>query len=716
MKYTTQSYLPINLGTLAMMGFLCILCLIPHDAYAFSFTWENPAEDKSIFYLGLIFGNVSTALAGTAGNSMMGNLFNIFNIAVLTLGSLVVSYTIVLSAINTAQEGEVMGKKWSSMWIPARSAIGVAFLLPTASGYSLLQIMLMNIIVLGIAAANQLWHEIVYASFSNTSTGVFGQVQMDQGAIDDAASTLLGAMVCAQTLNTSPSCQFALNNKVAGAYLNGNDLNIGIQGDPTFGSVCGSMSAHDPAPSQAASSDAWLASNASGFLAAAAGLIGPANEIVAGAPVPGYVDVLPSASNEIKGAITGTPLKEDVSRNNSTKAREAYKYGWIFTGSYYFMIVSQSNNIDWTAFTPSADYSTPSLSQGCTRDLWANGMKMTRYLRTSELSSSSYNQGFQSSSNDDSSGHSKKNPLHKIMKLLEKPITMLIKKIMKSISKGNPDPVKSIQEVGTIILEIAQDLWIGVTIGAFIAMGYACIAAAVQPFCLAGNAVITLLMPLVIAIVALLWAAGVAMGIYTPLIPYLVFTFTALGWMVLVIEAMAAAPIIALGLVSPSQETLGRASGSVQIVTSVFLRPSLMVIGFIAAAKLVRAAVDMINHGFMITMDAAVGFLGIFGSIALIMFYTAIIISAISESFSLIHVIPDKVIRWIGGSAESSGVKEKMGEAKQASQKGAEVGAGMMKGATSWQSEKMAEQNKQFKEDVAKEAKAKAKAAKKKIE
>ena len=70
------------------------------------------------------------------------------------LGIIILLYTLVISTVNTAQEGELMGRKWSSIWIPMRSVMGTGLLVPTASGYSLIQILVLWIIVQGVGAAN----------------------------------------------------------------------------------------------------------------------------------------------------------------------------------------------------------------------------------------------------------------------------------------------------------------------------------------------------------------------------------------------------------------------------------------------------------------------------------------------------------------------------------------------------------------------------------
>lgn len=642
-------------------------------ALAIDIVWQNPAGDKSIYYLGMIFGNVSTALAGTGGNNILGNLFNIFNIAVLTLGSLVVSYTIILSAINTAQEGELMGKKWSSMWIPLRSAIGVAFLLPTASGYSLLQILLMNIVVMGIAAANTLWQEVI--NTMEKGPGVFGQVKLNNGAIDRVSSELLNAMVCAQVYNYDPICQASIGNKVVSAYTQGDSLYVGVQGDVAYNDLCGSVTAGSK-PREAYDQSTWEGANLAAFAYAASYLANPSLEIYQGSTLPGYIDIKPTTSNILKGAISAAPLKQQQATDRYSK--EAIQNGWLFAGSYYYMIINRNRALGWEANSPTATYNSPNTATECTAKLNNAIANIGPYLEKTELSA-----GLQGSSGElklDTKGSSS-GKLSKLMKPLNKEIMKATRDIIRSFTKYGKDPVSSMQQIGAEILSTAEFLWITTTVitfGAFLGM---CSMAGMQPLCPALGAVLGVVVPILVAIIGLLWAAGAALAIYLPLIPYLVFTFTSIGWLILVIEAMAAAPIIALGLVSPSQEVLGRASPSVLMITSVFLKPSLMVIGFIAAAKLVQAAVAMLNYGFLASVEAGIGYLGIFGSIALIVLYAGILVSVMSECFSLIHVLPDKIIRWIGGQAEQSAIKEKLGEAKKGVEEGAKTGGDLMKGS-----------------------------------
>ena len=115
-----------------------------------------PTSDYSVMFLGNLFGIVDGVLHGT-GSQIMGAIFTVFNSAVLALGGIVIMYTLIVGTMNTAHEGEMLGHKWSSIWIPVRSTMGLALLIPKASGYCLMQIFVMWVVVQGVGAADKVW-------------------------------------------------------------------------------------------------------------------------------------------------------------------------------------------------------------------------------------------------------------------------------------------------------------------------------------------------------------------------------------------------------------------------------------------------------------------------------------------------------------------------------------------------------------------------------
>lgn len=117
--------------------------------------------DQSVVMLGRIFGPVIDSLVkGTDPNTVeasaniLATMFGFFNSGILIIGSLIVSYVAVMGVTNTANDGEAMGKSWSSLWTPVRIVAGGAVLLPTASGFSFIQLIVLMFSLWGIGFAN----------------------------------------------------------------------------------------------------------------------------------------------------------------------------------------------------------------------------------------------------------------------------------------------------------------------------------------------------------------------------------------------------------------------------------------------------------------------------------------------------------------------------------------------------------------------------------
>lgn len=134
-----------------------ILCCISSFVFAMpSLNFTPPPGDYSVVFLSNIFGVVDGVLHGT-GSQMLGQLFAVFNSAVIALGGILIMYTLIVSTMNTAHEGQFLGQKWSSIWVPVRSVTGIALLMPKASGYCMIQIFVMWVCVQGIGAADKVW-------------------------------------------------------------------------------------------------------------------------------------------------------------------------------------------------------------------------------------------------------------------------------------------------------------------------------------------------------------------------------------------------------------------------------------------------------------------------------------------------------------------------------------------------------------------------------
>jgi conjugal transfer/type IV secretion protein DotA/TraY len=667
--------------TLFNLLLMVVVAILPHSVFATSssadptFSWDfDTTYDKSLEYLGIIFGQVGSNFKNSPGNNLIGDLFSVFNMAVLTLGTIVVSYTIVLSTINTAQEGEVMGRKFSSVWIPLRSALGIAFLLPTKGGYSVLQVMMMSIVVYGVSAADQIW-SLAIDNLANSPTGAAGEVKVDNKEARKLAASLYSAAVCVQTLNTNADCKLALNNKTAdwtdvGYY--GVKAGVSSSSDTKMQYLCGfyMTSLIPPLPADKMNITDWYSANQAAINAAIPGLMAEAqNALSGGSPTKDFIQ---TAADQIKAELKGTPVAAVESVTTGDLA-ETKKLGWIFAGSYYTTLTHlNANNLTYGTPTATSGDISPVGSTCLTAYATSLGTTTTYLAKSSTYTSSGA--GSLSIPEVKSS-----NRTAQFVDAIAAPLKKAVEDFNNTLTTNDPkDPVASVANVGSTILAVAQDIWFAVMAAAILLMLGGCIMSGIQPFCWVFGAIITLLVPILNIIIALLWGVGAMLGIYVPMIPYIVYTFTALGWILLVIETIVAAPIVALGLVSPAEGHLGKAAPAVLLITNVFLRPSLMVIGLMVSITLVKAVINMLNFGFSATINATVSGLGVFGLIALLCLYGGTALTLIHECFSIIHILPDKVIRWIGGQAEQSQVKQHLEAAKGQVAKGAEMGGKAM--------------------------------------
>lgn len=143
-----------------------LLLLAPEIAHAIPVPpgFEVPETDKSRVLLKMLLGDIVDVADG-ASNSVESStaitqvLASIAPVVSIT-GVLLMTYTMLVGVMNTANEGETLGRKWSTIWIPARSSAAMAFILPvpTFGGLSGIQLVVVWLTLIGSGGANIVWN------------------------------------------------------------------------------------------------------------------------------------------------------------------------------------------------------------------------------------------------------------------------------------------------------------------------------------------------------------------------------------------------------------------------------------------------------------------------------------------------------------------------------------------------------------------------------
>jgi len=141
-----------------------------------------------------------------------------------------------------------------------------------------------------------------------------------------------------------------------------------------------------------------------------------------------------------------------------------------------------------------------------------------------------------------------------------------------------------------------------------------------------------------------------------------------IGWLILIIESVVAAPVWAAAHAMPEGEGIAGQHGRTgyMMLLNVLLRPALMVFGFMIAMALVGAtsmlAAYMLQQGIMSAAMNDTGLGGWGGPFALVMSFvssiviiTVTMVTVVHKTFTLITWLPEKVMTWAGSGASSLG-------------------------------------------------------------
>jgi conjugal transfer/type IV secretion protein DotA/TraY len=170
-------------------------------------------------------------------------------------------------------------------------------------------------------------------------------------------------------------------------------------------------------------------------------------------------------------------------------------------------------------------------------------------------------------------------------------------------------------------------------------------------------------MPLFMFIMTSLFVAGVQFAILVPLMPYVLFWGGEIAWLIGVLEAVVAGPLIMLGLAHPGgNEYLGHSAPAVRMLIGVMFRPVLMVIGLMTGIMLTYVLITFSAQGFHIVAAGILNAVpsseanvqGIMACL-LLFIYGTFLVMAFEKCFSPIYSFPEKVVEFIGGVAAKGG-------------------------------------------------------------
>ena len=155
---------------------------------------------------------------------------------------------------------------------------------------------------------------------------------------------------------------------------------------------------------------------------------------------------------------------------------------------------------------------------------------------------------------------------------------------------------------------------------------------------------------------------GLALAYYLPAIPFIRWISALVGWVILIVESLVAAPLWLAAHALPEGEGAAGQHGKRGYILflGILIRPPLMVCGFFAAIILMNCMGRLLGASFemFIAGTSQTKVIGITGTFSMLVILGIVVIMTANKFFSLIHYLPEHVTNWIGQQFHALGEKE----------------------------------------------------------
>lgn len=662
--------------------FLLLLALASpaHAADLFS---PVPGDLSLSMLLQPVFGS----LFGGTGDGPLGETILIFNTCCLTIGGLMAAYTMAFGTMQTAHDGEMLGKKWSSMWVPIRLVVGTAALVPIGS-FCAVQMLVAWLAIQGIGMADHAWSAFTRSAMASQD---IASATAPTANVSRLAFSILRSEVCMQGFR-----KMATEGEGSGAIFQGVPVVSGSMstvrryGMPglsetqcggvvgsrasggTVANVTGFFGINTGAADKAAAIRQAHADAAASLETTMADI---ASSIVSGNPADAqrrYIGAVEQYQQTI-GAAAKAQMGDQAyfAQMSDNASRE----GWLLAGAWFMRMVA----IEDVLMKALADAPT-ALAVEKAPDSMANDMDRYYAALAGAVRDASVtgidNQLLADKAREDS----------------ESGIIMsAINSVFNKINEGSKSGFNFLSDAD---ME-RHPLMVASSAGhAMIWWGLGLSVASVVAAKIGGFTIAMVLGGFVMALIV----CGATLAYLLPMLPFITWIFAISLWLLIVIEGVIAAPLWALSHLNPrGEEFHGGASAGYMLVLELTMKPVLMIFGFCFAVLLSMPLGQLINRVFYSTFQFSQGgFVGFVGMISALGIYSGLMISMIRWTFSITTKLPDQVFKWMGGG-HGSGLGEASGAAASVEhQSGAVLGgvSGAVAGGMSSRLNQMAQQQK----------------------
>ncbi len=661
--------------------------------------------DPSLAMLAKIVGGVAGVFPGE--DTALTATFMVFNTAVLAVSLIFLLWNFGAGVVQTAHEGEFLGKRFSSIWMPIRNVTGVGGLVPMFGGWSACQIIMLWATSIGIGLANLVWQAGYTAVLEHVATPII----TPQAAINDnAIKSIIKAQACMIGFNDE------LDNASTPGYGPGQEEKL-FQNDPRFRQhgpahtnvvkqkpsfwgrkeadgitlswggqgkgdypvdICGGV--RIPAESitaVTADPDQKTAFNSTN---ATAPVLDRENIINAAAIALGKMakSLLPISRGIVHGQYPNPQQLIDIKRqylvdlgkaisqealNANTEFADYMKDGgksWINAGTIFQKIaavnleIQKASNVQIQPI-PVNEIKKASVRgintySGAQEGILAYEHWMSQYAGTSSASGSA--------SGLAGDGEMELDTLD--MAQIYAPFQSEVVNYALQGMTGNSDNLFSgLINTGNILLIKAPAGAATIISGLALAqMGGGVKIIGTGPGNPTGAA--TFIADIVKYILIFFLVAGTILAVYLPFLPLIIWYGGVLTWAICVLEAVIAAPLWMFTHMEAGGEGMGQKSAHGYLfLLNVLFRPALMIMALIAAWLMLEVFGAFLKESLSVIYGSSAG--SYTGISSLVMFFgvlfifVSLAVITVNKCFGLVDIVPNQVFAWIGGHYNGAG-------------------------------------------------------------
>lgn len=661
--------------------FVLILCAfsIIHTPVAYAISVDditNAADsstDKSREALVTIFGEVvnNPLAAGDdpGSDTLVAAVFKTTNSCLLAVAGFMACYMMFRKVMQSGHDGSIFDRSNHIAWGPIRMLMGISMMVPTANGWCLSQLlMLWAASQMGIGIAN-------IGTFSALDAFANGQAMIMQPVspnTEDLARSIYESNLCRYGVNASLD---AVVN--AGGYVTDDDY---INQDANADSsgfilkskyyVCGGANATTAENSVPATStqvdtsmirqahidalanmQAQLSIDAESFVQAVV-----ARQNGSGATLPNTQSAIMNAARVYENTMTAA-LRDQQSvlgQLANTIGDQIREQGWFALGSWYQTFAEANTNLGNAAASKGQAFGKSTGSELPVRDLYDSAFA----AYTTQQSTQS-NADVMTAASSFNTADTEGGIVREIFHNSGQSLTTAFINATTTNAVDQVNPLITMKGVGDYIVGTAETVFGTYMVANIASEGFSgtIYGKAMDWFTGAPSAIkagLSAISPFIFIIIIALFGIGTTLSIYIPFAPFIIWFSACINWLVIVGEAVIAAPLWSMTHLHADGEGMGQKTTHGYIfLLNVMTRPILMVIGFFLGGAIVQVGGTFLNSQLasVIANSQFDSMSGIVSFIWWIFIYCSICISLINSSFSLIHVVPDQVINWVGGYA-----------------------------------------------------------------